>query len=56
LIPIGPLKVQIKPPSDLHVRNVESLVSRSQPPLTNQQDWVTVEIKQIVDHEVLVLS
>lgn len=56
LIPIGPLKVQIKPPSDLQIRTVESLVSRSEPSLINQQDWVSVEIKQIVDHEVLVLS
>lgn len=56
LVPIGPLKIRIKPPDEIHVRKVESLVSGTQPPLTNQQDWVSVEVKQIVDHEVLVLS
>lgn len=55
-IPVGPLLVRVKPPSDLPVRKVESLTSRTQPPLTNQQSWVSVEVKQIVDHEVLVLS
>jgi len=56
LIPVGPLQIRIKAPSDLHIRKVESLVSRTQPPLMNQQDWVSVEVKQILDHEVLVLS
>src|SRR6266480_458858 len=56
LIPVGPLQMRIKAPSDLHIRKVESLVSRTQPPLMNQQDWVSVEVKQILDHEVLVLS
>lgn len=56
LIPVGPLQIRIKAPSDFHIRKVESLVSRTQPPLMNQQGWITVEVKQILDHEVLVLS
>ena len=56
LIPVGPLQIRIKAPSDFHICKVESLVSRTQPPLMNQQDWVNVEVKQILDHEVLVLS
>lgn len=56
LIPVGPLKMRIKLPSDLRVRTAEPLVSATKPAVSVQQGWVIVEIKQIVDHEVLVLS
>ena len=56
LISVGPFKMRIKLPSDLHVRAAESLVSATKPAISIQQGWATVEIKQVVDHEVLVLS
>ncbi len=56
LIPVGPFKMRIKLPSDLRVRTAELLVSATKPNISIQQGWATLEIKHLVDHEVVVLA
>jgi hypothetical protein len=54
---VGPLKLRMKLAEDVRERlGVECLVSGAKAAITLHQHWVSVEIKSILDHEVLVIS
>jgi len=56
LIPVGPLEVRVKLPGDVHGRGARLLVSNAQPPVAVRDGWATLEVKSIVDHELLVIA
>ena len=55
LIPIGPLRVKVQFPPDLHPGKVRLLVSGESTHLSLQGRWAAFELKSILDHEVAVL-
>jgi hypothetical protein len=56
LIPIGPLHVRIKLSSGVSGRTARRLVSLGAQTVTTRQGWADLEVKSILDHEVLVVS
>jgi hypothetical protein len=56
LIPIGPLHVRIKLSSGVSGRTAKRLVSLGAQTVTTRQGWADLEVKSILDHEVLVVS
>lgn len=56
-LPVGPLKLSMNLAEDVEERpGVECLVSGAKAAITAHQNWVSVEIGSILDHEVLVIS
>jgi hypothetical protein len=55
LIPIGPLRVKIKMPPGVSPGKPQLLVSNENVHLTLRGRWAALEIKSIVDHEMVVL-
>lgn len=55
LIPIGPLQVQVKLPSDVKGRSAQLLVAGRPAAVAVKDGWATVEVKSILDHEVVVI-
>ena len=56
LIAVGPLEVRVKLPDDVKGRGAQFLVSKSKPALAVRQGWATLEVKSVLDHEVVVIS
>ena len=56
LIPIGPLKVRVKLPQGLTGRNAKYLVSGGPAAVAVKQGWAELDVKSILDHEVVVVS
>jgi Hypothetical glycosyl hydrolase 6 len=56
LIPVGPFQMRIKLPGDMHVKNLDLLVSKQQIPFSINDCWVSFELKSVLDHEVMILS
>jgi hypothetical protein len=55
LIPIGPLQVRVKLPSDLKPRSAQLLVSGARTPIAVKDGWAAFDVKSVLDHEVAVL-
>jgi hypothetical protein len=56
LIPVGPLRVAVRPIEGLPVSKVKFLVSRRESALTPEKGWAVCQVESLVDHEVLVLE
>ena len=55
-IPIGPVKVRVKLPEDVHGRNVQLLVSDQKISGKVEKGWVQFTVSSILDHEVVVIT
>ncbi len=55
-IPIGPLEVRIKLPAGVAGRSAQLLVAGGKAAVGTKQGWATVEVKRVLDHEVLVIA
>jgi hypothetical protein len=56
LIAIGPLQVKIKLPQGIGGRSARRLVSTGAAPVTVSQGWAELEVRSILDHEVVLVS
>jgi hypothetical protein len=56
LIPIGPVQVRIKLSPGVSGRTAKRLVSAGAAAVTVRQGWAELEVKSILDHEVVVVS
>jgi hypothetical protein len=56
LIPVGPLRVRIKLPQGLAGRTARFLVSTAPAPVTVARGWAELQVKTILDHEVILLT
>jgi hypothetical protein len=56
LIPIGPLRVRIKLPQGVSGRTAKFLVSTAPAPVTVAGGWAELQVKAILDHEVILLT
>jgi hypothetical protein len=56
LIPIGPLQVKVKLPADVKGRTAQLLVAGRTTPASTAQGWATLDVKSILDHEVVVIG
>jgi hypothetical protein len=56
LIPIGPLRVQVRLPAGVSGRSVKLLVSGEGKTLSPAQGWTSFEVKSVLDHEVAVVA
>jgi hypothetical protein len=56
LIAVGPLEVRVKLPDDIKGRAAQFLVSKGKPSVAVKQGWATLEVKSVLDHEVVVIS
>jgi Hypothetical glycosyl hydrolase 6 len=56
LIPVGPIEVRLKLPADVRGRLAQCLVSNAKPAVAARQGWATLEVKSVLDHEVVVIS
>ena len=55
-IPVGPVKVRLRLPSDLKKGEMHLLVSEQKIPFTIRNGWSEFVIESITDHEVIVIS
>ena len=56
LIPVGPLHVRIKLPADVRGKSLRLLVSGRKAAASVTHGWSRVEIKSVLDHELVVLT
>ena len=56
LIPVGPFRVKIKLPRGGSGRTAKLLVSGGAPPVRVVNGWAELQVKTILDHEVILLS
>jgi hypothetical protein len=56
LLPVGPLRIKVKLPPDLHSRTVTLLVHTQKTPAKFRDRWLEFQVPQILDHEVAVIS
>ncbi len=56
LIAVGPIEVRLKLPGDLRGRAAQFLVSKAKPAVAVREGWATLEVKSVLDHEVVVIS
>jgi len=56
LIPVGPLRVRVKPPPEVRGKTARLLVSKQKSQVTADRGWSRLEIRSVIDHEVIVLS
>jgi hypothetical protein len=56
LIPVGPLRIEVRTIEGLPVSKMRSLVSQAESELTLENGWAACQIRSLVDHEVLVLE
>jgi hypothetical protein len=56
LVPIGPLQIRLKLPSDVKGRSAQLLVAGRSIPAGAKTGWLTFEVKSILDHEVVVVA
>jgi len=55
-IPVGPLKIWIRPMDDVRGKNLKLLVSGDKTAITTDKGWCNFTIASITDHEVVVIS
>ncbi|MBM3744340.1 MAG: Tat pathway signal protein [Acidobacteria bacterium] len=55
LIRVGPLKVRVRLPKDLRAATARLLVSGTAQPAVVKDGWATLEVRSVLDHEVVVL-
>ncbi len=56
LIPVGPLRIRVRLPAGVSGRNPRLLVSGEKIAVTTQDGWSRLELKSVLDHEVVVLE
>lgn len=56
LIPVGPLQVRVKRPTDLQVRSAHLLVAGRKSRVVTAGGWTGFEVRSVLDHEVVALS
>jgi hypothetical protein len=56
LIPVGPLRVRLKPPPDVLGKTARLLVSGQTGRVASDHGWKRLEIQSVLDHEVVVLT
>jgi hypothetical protein len=56
LIPVGPLRVKVKLNADVRGKKLRLLVSHQKPAKVIHGGWLTVELRSVLDHEVLVIE
>lgn len=56
LIPVGPLRIQVKLPANVRGRTARLLVAGNRHNVSTRGGWATFEIKSVLDHEVVVLT
>jgi hypothetical protein len=55
LIPIGPLRVRVKLPTDVKGRSAQLLVGGHTAAVGVRDGWATFDVKSVLDHEVVVI-
>jgi len=55
LIRVGPLKVRVRLPKDMRAATARLLVSGTTQPTVVKDAWAALEVRSVLDHEVLVL-
>jgi hypothetical protein len=56
LIPVGPLRVRVKLPPDVRGKSLRLLVSSQGTTLATGDGWGRFELRNVLDHEVAVIS
>jgi hypothetical protein len=56
LMPVGPFKVKVKLPHDVHGNNIDLLVSGQKSSVSTNAGWASFEVTSILDHEAVVLT
>jgi len=56
LIPVGPLRVQLKPPAKVDGRRASLLVAGKTVSVTSKSGWLHILVKSILDHELVVIG
>ncbi|MHB8520914.1 MAG: beta-galactosidase, partial [Limisphaerales bacterium] len=56
LIPVGPLRVKVKLPGDVHGGKLQLLVSSEKASARTERGWSVFEIRSVLDHEVMVIG
>ncbi len=56
LIAVGPLGLRLKLPADVRGRSAQLLVSNAKLSVAVRDGWATLEVKSVLDHEVVVIS
>jgi hypothetical protein len=56
LIPIGPLRVSVRLPADVHGRTLRLRVSGASVPLTTDAGWHRFTLPSVLDHELAVIE
>ena len=56
LIPVGPLKVRLRVPSNARAGSVRLLVSEATPRAVTSAGWIEFELPAVLDHEVAVIG
>ena len=56
LIRIGPLEVRVKTPPGMGLNRARSLVSGGALKAKSSHGWIALEVRSILDHEVVVMS
>lgn len=56
LIAVGPFKVRLKLPADVHGKNVKLLVGNKHVlPIVNN-GWISFDVRSVLDHEMVVIT
>jgi hypothetical protein len=53
---VGPLGLRLRLPADVRGRGAHLLVSNAKPSVSVRDGWAALEVKSILDHEVVVIS
>jgi hypothetical protein len=56
LIPIGAQQVRVRLPDGAHARGLQLLTAGTRPALRQDGAWITVDVPQILDHEVVAID
>jgi len=56
LIPVGPLQVKVRLPPGLVPKRLQMLVSREKRRAVPAGGWVSLTLRSILDHEIIVLE
>jgi hypothetical protein len=56
LIAVGPLSIRVKLPEGFAAKGVKLLVENAALKAANDDGWATVELKRVLDHEVIVIE
>jgi hypothetical protein len=56
LIPVGPIKLKIRVPQGMAAKTLTTLVAGETAPVMVTDGWIQVELKSVLDHEVVVVE